>query len=65
MVAGIILGLFILIYGGFSSLMIYGAGELIYVLLDIEQNTRETAELMRIRQECQSSVPDLVDLPAT
>ena len=46
--AGIILGLFILIYGGFSSLMIYGAGELIYVLLDIEQNTRETSELVRI-----------------
>lgn len=46
--AGIILGLFILIYGGFSSLMIYGAGELIFVLLDMEQNTRETAELMRI-----------------
>ncbi len=46
--AGVILGLFILIYGGFSSLMIYGAGELIYVLLDIEQNTRESTEVLRI-----------------
>ncbi len=46
--AGIILGLFIIIYGGFSSLMIYGVGELIYVLLDIEQNTRESSELLRI-----------------
>lgn len=46
--AGIILGFAILIYGGFSSLMIFGAGELIYVLLDIEQNTRESSELLRI-----------------
>ena len=46
--AGIIVGVMILIYGGFSSLMIYGAGELIYVLLDIEQNTRESNDMLRI-----------------
>jgi hypothetical protein len=46
-IAGIITGLIVLIYGGFSALLIYGSGELIYVLLDMEQNTRETAELMR------------------
>ena len=53
--AGIILGLVVLIYGGFSSLMIFGAGELIYVLLDIEQNTRETSELVRISASSTSS----------
>jgi hypothetical protein len=54
-IAGIITGLIVLIYGGFSSLMIYGAGELIYVLLDIEQNTRESSELLRISARSTSS----------
>lgn len=47
-VAGIVGGVIILLYGGLSSLLIYGGGEMIYVLLDMEQNTRETAELLRI-----------------
>jgi len=47
-IGGIISGLIILVYGGFSALLIYGSGELIYVLLDMEQNTRETTELLRI-----------------
>jgi len=50
-IGGIISGLIILVYGGFSALLIYGSGELIYVLLDMEQNTRETAELLRVTSQ--------------
>jgi hypothetical protein len=46
-ITGVLMGLAILIYGGLSALLIYGTGELIYVLLDIEQNTRDTVEVLR------------------
>jgi ABC-type transport system involved in multi-copper enzyme maturation permease subunit len=47
-ITGVITGLTILIYGGISALMIYGVGELIFLMIDMEHNTRETTELLRI-----------------
>ena len=47
-VAGIVIGLAILIGGGLTALLLYGSGESIYLLIDLEQNTRETADVLRI-----------------
>jgi len=47
-IGGIIGGVVIILIGGLYSLIIYGGGELIYVLIDVEQNTRETANVLRI-----------------
>ena len=47
-VAGIIIGLVILITGGLTTLLLYGGGESIYLLIDLEQNTRDTANVLRI-----------------
>lgn len=46
-VMGILYGLVILIFGGLTALITYAGGELIYLLIDVEQNTRETTELLR------------------
>ena len=47
-VTGIIIGLVILITGGLTTLLLYGGGESIYLLIDLEQNTRDTANVLRI-----------------
>lgn len=47
-VAGIVIGLAILIGGGLTALLLYGSGESIYLLIDLEQNTRETTDVLRI-----------------
>ena len=46
-IMGILYGLLILIIGGIAALMMYAGGELIYLLIDVEENTRETADLLR------------------
>jgi hypothetical protein len=40
---GVIVASFVLIYGVVMTLMLYGAGEGIYLLLALEENTRATA----------------------
>jgi predicted lipid-binding transport protein (Tim44 family) len=39
---GLIGGFFVLLYGGFISLSIIATGELIYLLIGVEENTRKT-----------------------
>jgi len=45
-VGGLITGLVLLIYGGMIALFLYATGEAITLLMDIEANTRITAELL-------------------
>jgi hypothetical protein len=44
---GILVSLIILIGGGLSALMTYGIGELFYLLIAMEENTRATATLLQ------------------
>ncbi len=43
---GLVSGLLILLYGGFGALFLYAAGEIFTLLIDLEANTRATAELL-------------------
>jgi hypothetical protein len=47
LLGGVIGGIFIIIYGGAISLTLYAAGELVYLLLALEENTRATAQLLQ------------------
>ncbi len=42
-VGGVVVGLFVLLYGGFIALTLYGAGEGIHLFIAIEENTRAIA----------------------
>ena len=44
-------GIFTLIVGILTGLMIYGFGELIYVLIDIEENTRKSSLFLEAMQK--------------
>jgi hypothetical protein len=44
---GVIGGLLILVYGGAASVTLYAAGEGVYLLLALEENTRQTTLLLR------------------
>jgi hypothetical protein len=46
LIGGLITGLVLLIYGGMIALFLYTTGETITLLMDIEANTRITAELL-------------------
>jgi len=46
LIGGLITGLVLLIYGGMIALFLYATGEAITLLMDIEANTRITAELL-------------------
>ncbi len=46
LIGGLITGLVLLIYGGVIALFLYATGEGITLLMDIEANTRITAELL-------------------
>lgn len=48
-VGGIILAGLIILGGGLQALMLYGFGELIHLLLALEENTRATAEALQQR----------------
>jgi hypothetical protein len=41
---GIVMGVVMLIYGGISAISTYAIGDVIYILIDIEANTRKAAE---------------------
>ena len=47
---GIVVGTAVLLYAAVIFLILYGAGEAIYLALAIEENTRETALFIRGRQ---------------
>lgn len=49
-VGGLVTGLVILLYGGFSALFLYAAGEVLTLLMDLEANTRTTAALLERSQ---------------
>ncbi|NLE75769.1 MAG: hypothetical protein GX605_03310 [Chloroflexi bacterium] len=44
---GLIVGFFALLYGAGVAVTLFGIGELIYLLLAVEENTRVTAHLLR------------------
>ncbi len=44
---GVVIGGFVLLGGAVYTLMLYGIGEGIFLLLALEENTRTTAALMR------------------
>lgn len=44
---GLLAGLAVLLYGGGVAVTLYGMGELVYLLLALEENTRLTADLLR------------------
>jgi len=43
LIGGVAVGLFVLLYGGFIALTLYGAGEGIALFIAIEENTRSIA----------------------
>lgn len=47
LLGGILAGLGAFIYGGGLSITLYAMGEGVYLLIDLEENTRETTELLR------------------
>lgn len=57
-VGGVIIGGVILLYGAVMTLMLYGLGEGIYLLLALEENTRTTAITMQ-QYSSEPVVPEL------
>ncbi len=57
LVGGLLFGIAGLLYGGFIALTLYAAGEGIYLLLALEENTRATASLLRIRGAAAAPAP--------
>jgi hypothetical protein len=49
LLGGIISGLIILLYGALMGITTYAIGQFIYLFIDIEENTRITAELLQHR----------------
>ncbi len=47
---GVVSGFLTLLYGGFSALFLYAAGEIFTLLIDLEANTRATAALLERQQ---------------
>jgi hypothetical protein len=45
-IAGVLAAIWLLIMGAIASLSTYALGEGIYLLIDLEENTRKTAELL-------------------
>jgi predicted lipid-binding transport protein (Tim44 family) len=44
---GLMMGVFILLYGGFVALYFFGLGELMYLLISVEEHTRITATVLQ------------------
>jgi hypothetical protein len=44
---GVIFGIVAMIYGGITSITLYGFGEAVYLLIALEENTRTTALLLQ------------------
>jgi len=47
LLGGVIVGIFLLIYGGIAATILYASGEAIFLLIDMEENTRTTAFLLQ------------------
>jgi hypothetical protein len=48
-IAGVLMAIWVLITGAISSVSIYALGEGVYLLLDLEENTRKTSDLLESR----------------
>lgn len=57
LVGGLLLGLLVILYGGLISLMLVAFGEGIYLLIDVEENTRRTSYLMENQNKLQPAEP--------
>ncbi len=49
LLGGVIIGGFILLYGGITAITLYALGEGVYLFIDLEENTRLTTEMLRQR----------------
>ena len=45
--AGVFVSLFVILWGGGIAVMLYGTGEYYSLLIDLEENTRQTTALLR------------------
>ena len=55
LVWGLILGLFSLIYGGMGAMSLYAFGGGMHLIIDMEENTRMTAMLLKKRRASQEA----------
>ncbi len=46
---GVMIAVVTLLYGALGAVTLYGMGELVYLLIDLEENTRTTAEMVASR----------------
>jgi hypothetical protein len=46
-IIGVISALLTLLYGGIASITLFGAGEAIFLMIALEENTRTTAQLLQ------------------
>ena len=56
-VSGVIGSIVLIIYGGAISVTLYAAGELVYLILALEENTRATAQLLQQQLSGRASPP--------
>jgi hypothetical protein len=49
LLGGVISGVVILIYGGLAAITLYAMGELVYLFIGMEENTRATAAMLQQR----------------
>ncbi len=61
-VGGIVIAMIALLYGGFISLTLYSLGEMITLIINVEENTRATAVLLQ-QQRAAPTTP-VVPAPA-
>ena len=54
---GLIGGLLIAFYSGGAAVTLYGMGEMIYLFLALEENTRKTASLLENQEEADLTSP--------
>jgi Zn-dependent protease with chaperone function len=57
-VAGVIVAIMGLLWGGIMALMLYGMGEGIFLILALEENTRKTSHLMQ-QYSAEPVVPEI------
>ena len=62
-VGGLIVSLLIIIGGGIYALTLYALGELVYLLIALEENTRHTAVILRKQIEYEHPEPVLPAAP--
>jgi hypothetical protein len=65
LISSIVLAVVEILAGGLSALGVYAIGELLYVLINIEENTRFTALIIRDRMQPAQPVQAIQPVPPT